>query len=108
MSKPDWLTTKKYWDELSKHFVWPDDRKKVDFINQIIFESSGQNELSNTGTITTTETEIPSINTMNEIMKEIDNEVAITTTTTTAQTKEESKSATIDEEMKKFIVEPVE
>ena len=46
VSKSDWSTAKDYWNDLQEHFHEPDDLKKVDFVNQIIFESarSCQNE----------------------------------------------------------------
>lgn len=104
----DWSTAKTYWKDLCKQLVSSDDQKKVDFVNKIIFESCGPNELSETkestesNTITTTTTEIPSINTMNEIMKEIDNEVAITTAALV-----NTHPMGVKEEITTFIVEPV-
>ena len=40
VSKSDWSTVKDYWNDLKEHFHGPDDLKKVDFVNQIIFESA--------------------------------------------------------------------
>ena len=93
VSASDWLTTKKYWKELEKLSVKPDDRKKTEFVNRIIFGSAGVNQ--------TATPEIPSISTMNEILTEIDIEAAVESPNTT------TADAPIDDKIKKFISEPV-
>ena len=120
LSESDWLTSKKYWKELSKNFVSPDAQRKAHFVNQNIFESSGiKNELLKAKTQYKNDDVdlkediemsniIPSINTMNQIMNEIDKDLAITTTSDTIASANESYNTTIDKKIQKFIVEPVE
>ena len=103
VSESDWLTTGSYWKDLCKHVASPDDQKKVQFLNKIIFESSGLNKLSQPTDTTTTE--IPSISTMNEIMKEIDHDVAITTKAT--KNKNNKKQNNKNDKIKIFIAEAV-
>ena len=66
VSETDWLTSKRYWSGLQKHFVLPDDRKKADFLDHTIFGSKRKD----IGTTT-----VPSLSTMSEIMNEIDAEL---------------------------------
>ena len=43
VSESDWSIVKEYWDDLQKRFQ-PDDLKKVDFLNRVVFESSSSCE----------------------------------------------------------------
>ena len=119
----EWLIALKYWQDLQKHLNQADDLQKIEFLNRIIFESTGLNTLDSQSSlvVTTTKTKPKtqtkaalfaadgkdrikissiSIATMSEIMNEIDNEL-------------EERENTIDDEMKidskikTFIVEPV-
>ena len=119
VSQSDWLLAKKYWVDLKKHLNHPDDSKKFSFVNRVIFESSGLNNvhnsqsLSTTGSLTTTTTtlvadekdatNIPSITTMSEIINEIDNELE----KTDKKVDESQTSIKIDPKIKAFICEPV-
>ena len=133
LNDSDWTTSKRYWNELKKRFTKPDDAKKAEFINRVLFKSSARNVSSQTNppdsstttiaTITTT-TPIPSINSISEIMNEIDNEIKSnskndidiinnsdiktqelkTITTTQAQEEFENKAC---KELKRFIGKPV-
>lgn len=129
VSHSDWLTSKRYWNELQKHFVQADDKEKADFINHIIFESN--NELNNSSSNLSSPkqkdninhvTRIPSINTISAIMSEIDRELTVTTTTDHESKKEETRNKTkpdadkeqekerktsINPKVKEFIIEPV-
>ena len=109
LSDSDWQTSKRYWNELKKQFIKPDDVKKANFVTHALFE-----------TTTTPHTIIPSINSMNEIMSEIDSELKtdekndcdidvktqkqIIATTTVANT----NGNDIDQALKQFIGLPVE
>ena len=90
INESDWSKSLKCWKELTKRiFVSPDDQKKVDFLNKVIFNSSTDNE--------------------NETKQE--NDLAIKTTRTTSSSSDANTSETtikIDAIIKKFIVEPVE
>ena len=89
VNESDWSKSVKYWKELTKRiFVSLDDKKKVDFLNKVIFNSSSDNE--------------------NETKQE--NDLAIKTTRTTSSSDANTSETTIkiDAIIKKFIVEPVE
>ena len=110
--KSDWLTTKSYWKDLEKLFVDSDDRKKADFLNRVVFESPGVKEIDSSNSNTT---EIPSIDTISQIMKEIDNELIITGDRDNDDYKTEIETETsktqvpkMDEKIQEFIMEPVE
>lgn len=118
----DWVTTQTYWKDLQKLLVTPDDHKKAEFVNRVIFESGGVNEIISNSVkdVDITETEIPSINTISQIMKEIDSESriasddskketpeSVTTTVAEAKTETETLVAKMDEKIKQFMSEPV-
>ena len=107
-SESDWSIAIKYWHDLGKHLNDPDDRKKVDFLNRIIFESASPNahnsQSSATGAVTT---EIPSIRTISEIMNEIDNELEKGDKKTDDANQLQAVGIKIDEKIKAFIREPV-
>ena len=117
VNESDWSKSIKYWKELTKRiFVSLDDKKKVDFLNKVIFNSSGlKNNLS--------------MDNENETKQENDNgqwggkgilnfvrnsfwqtpkDLAITTTRTTTSSDAIATTIKIDPAIKKFIVEPVE
>ena len=93
----------KHWEDWQKHLSHPDDLKKIDFLNRIIFESPALNtSLHSQYSVTTTrKTNISSISieTMSEIMNEIDNELD--------DSKTVDDDMKIDSKIKKFIAEPV-
>ena len=106
VSDSNWSIVIKYWKDLQKHLNQPDDLKKIDFLNQVIFESAGSNTLHSQSSVTTTtktETNISSISiaTMSEIMNEIDNELD------DLHTVDDEMKINIDSKIKTFIVEPV-
>ena len=107
VSESNWSTAKKYWHDLGKHLNDPDDRKKVDFVNRIIFESASLNghnsQSSTTGAATT---KIPSITTISEIMNEIDNELE-KTEKKIDDLQLQAVGTKMDEKIKAFIREPV-
>ena len=117
LSDADWQTSKRYWSELKKHFTNPDDVKKADFINGTLFESSNLNTSRTIATPT-----IPSINSISELMNEIDSELKkngdIDVKTQAEKENKEldtadtdndnSAMATMDKDIVKFIQAPVE
>ena len=72
LSDFDWRTSKQYWSELKKQFINPGDAQKVKFIDRVLFESSGVSAFNSHGSATTTV--LPSINSLTEMMNEIDKE----------------------------------
>ena len=102
---------KKHWIELRKLFTKPDDLTKADFIDKTLFKSSGLNDSTATKTV--------SLNTMTDIMTEIDNELKensnnnnnnndIDIKTKDITTKETTEDISImDENVKEFIRKPV-
>ena len=115
MSESDWSIAIKYWKDLQKNLNHPDDLKKIDFLNRVIFESGGLNKLHSQSSATTTrKTKTKSavadgkdkrniasisIETMSEIMNEIDDELD--------DSKKVDDDMKIDSKIEKFIVEPV-
>ena len=89
VEESNWSIAQHYWHDLKKHLNSPDDRKKVEFLNRIIFESADLNafdyqSLNSTTTVKATEREnetasdIPPIETMTELMNEIETELETT------------------------------
>ena len=72
LSPSDWQTSKGYWNELKQHFSKPEDTNKVQFIDRVLFESSSLNDANSTAPSIIS---IPSINSMSQMMSEIDSEV---------------------------------
>ena len=121
VSDHDWSIVVQYWKDLQKHLNQPDDLKKIDFLNRVIFKSAGVNRLhsQSSATVTTAKTagvitdqkdriniSSISIETMSEIMNEIDNDLS-------KREKKVDDSKAVDDEIKidskikTFIVEPV-
>ena len=106
VSEYDWSIGTKYWHDLGKHLNDPDDRKKVDFLNRVIFESASLNA-HNSQSAGAATTEIPSIRTLSEIMNEIDNELEKGDKKTDDANQLQAVGIKIDEKIKAFIREPV-
>ena len=104
VNESDWSKSTQYWKELTKRiFVSRDDQKKVDFLNEIIFNSSGSKN-NNLSIAEEIETKQENDN------RQTPKDVAITTTRTTTSSDGKTSETTIkiDPIIKKFIVEPVE
>ena len=94
VSDCEWSTVLEYWKDLQKHLNdRDDDKKKIEFLNHVIFESAG-------------------------LKKSLHSQCSIKTTTTINKTKEAvvavydkytkfDDDIKIDSKMKTFIVEPV-
>ena len=93
LSESEWLTSKRYWNDLIQQLSKPADTNKADFIRRTIFESPNITSPLKSNDITT---QIPSVNEMSELMNEIENE-----------TKDEARFGLLDEKVKKFIAKPV-
>ena len=114
LSDDDWSLVIKYWQDLQKHLNHPDDLKKINFLNRIIFKSTDVNishSQTTAGIVTAddkdrTNISAISIAKMSEIMNEIDNELE-------KREKKLDDLKTVDDERKidskirTFIVEPV-
>ena len=105
LSETDWLTSKSYWNELTKCFVNRTDRKKADFISNVLFESR---HASNMIDSQPAEISSVSVNTMSELMNEIDEELK-TNDSSISNVSNHTKNDGIDldENIKKLIHEPV-
>ena len=82
VSESDWSIVKKYWDDLKKRLNQPDDSKKVDFLNRVIFDSaiSCENESdTSSGSVTTrikvAETKVDDSQTVEINIDEIDEKI---------------------------------
>ena len=105
LSDSDWQTCKGYWGDLRTLFAKPDDAKKAQFMDRVLFESSSLNDSSS-------KPSIPSIDSMAEIMNQIDEELKndqdnqTDIKTNQLQTTTERKY-NYTKELKRFIHEPV-
>ena len=77
LSYSDWETSKKYWKELKKQFIGPDDAKKADFLNRALFESSRTNESGHVAHASTTTRRTSAMRMLSEIIDKIDTEITI-------------------------------
>ena len=115
VSDHDWSLVLKYWRELEKHLNHPDDREKIHFVNQIIFESASLNKLEKKEGGLLKEVEGTSnispisIEKMSQIMNEIDNELSKSKIEKKSEDlkDEEDDEMKIDSKVKRFVVEPV-
>ena len=90
VEESNWSIAQHYWHDLKKHLNSPDDRKKVQFLNRIIFESAGLNafdyQSSNSTTVKAPERkdeiapDIPPIEKLTDLLDEIDQENKFETT----------------------------
>ena len=119
LNESDWSRSIKYWKELTKRiFVSRDDQKKVDFLDKIIFNSSGlKNNVSIANEIETKEENDNGqwggkviLNFVRNSFWQTPKDLAIKTTRTTTSSDGYTSGTTIriDPRIKKFIVEPVE
>ena len=119
LNDSNWKTSKQYWNELKKQFIKPDDAKKADFIDRVLFDSSSQNISLNSHalmhassvdalpTTTTVATPIPSMHIMSEIMSEIDKELKTDEKKNDNYNVIDSKMHEANEDLKQFIRKPV-
>ena len=114
LSDSTWQTSKRYWNELKKQFVKPDDLKKAKFLNRFLFESSNLNNTNSHASSSTTTTItpiIPSLTSMTQIMSEIDKELKIDEKNDIEVKTQEQETTTgkklQNKQLKQFIRKPV-
>ena len=97
----DWSAAKDHWIAVKGHLTDKASIAKADFIDDVIFNTTSASKT------TATEIDFPSVSVMTELINEIDNETKMDVDQSNRNTSEPSEEVKLEDNVKKFICEPV-